>query len=209
MKTIRQLLVAAAAAVLLAAAVDWLTSSPVSAAATPTVKVVNTAAEPVPVAGLVRVRNNDNHPLMVGVPTPVGAYCSDDVRDANGVAECTITSVPEGQILVIEQITCAVSAQHGVPIFAPVLTMASPAVPPSTQLLNLNHWLVPTFNGSVTDGSPQIDYYSLTTQVRMYASGGAPGSAASYPVFVSSQLGPLTAGVGQLYCAISGHLTPQ
>jgi len=83
---------------------------------------------------------------MVGVPTPVGAWCSDQ-RDADGVAECAITSVPEGQILVIEQVTCALSARHGEPGGALVLTMGSPSVPPATALLTLNHWLVPTLTG--------------------------------------------------------------
>jgi hypothetical protein len=205
MKFIRQGLVAASGLAILVFVLGVINAAPTNAAATPIVKVVNTPAEPVPVVGAVRVHNNSNNPLTVDIANPVGAQCFQNFVDGN--ADCVIATVPEGQILTVEEITCGVSVLHDTRIGSLLLVMASPAVPPATGLVNLNHTLVLTREFSVLDGSPQHDYYGVTAQVRMYAVGGAIGNG-STTLFVSAQSGD-TGSIGQVSCAVSGHMSPQ
>jgi len=210
MKLVKQILVAASGLALLVVGLYAINGAPASAAATPSVQVVNAPSDPVPVAGVVRVRNNPANPLTADIGNPVGAQC-DQPFDAAGQAGCQITTVPEGQILVIEEITCGVSVLHNAPAWNLLLTMGSPKVPSDTTpgLLNLNHRLGLTKGISILDGSPQLDYYGLTDQVRMYAAGGPAGSGGSTAVWVYAQVGELTANTGQLACAISGHMLAQ
>jgi hypothetical protein len=208
MKLVKQILVAASGLAVLAVGFYAVNGAPASAAATPSVQVVNAPSDPVPVAGVVRVRNNPGNPLTADIGNPVGAQC-DANFDADGQAGCQIASVPEGQILVIEEITCGVSVKHLAPAWNLLLTMGSPKVPPDTGLLNLNHRLGLTKGISVLGGSPELDYYGLTDQVRMYAVGGPAGGGGSTAVWVYAQVGESTASTGQLACAISGHMLAQ
>jgi hypothetical protein len=210
MKLMKQILVAVSGLAILVAGLYAVNGTPASAAATPIVKVVNTPAEAVPVVGNVRVHNGSANPLNVDIANAVGASC-DGSFDAGGVAQCNIATIPEGQILVIEEVTCGASVLAGARIGSILLGMGSPAVPsdpPVPGIRPVNHTLVLTRLFSVLDGSPQHDYYGLTNQVKMYAFGGLPGIGGSSTVFVNAQSGG-TLNTGGVDCTISGHMLAQ
>ena len=198
MKPVRQMLVVVSGLVLVVVALGVLTGGAVKAAKTDEVKVVNTAAEPVPVG------NTSSTPLFVNTGdstrAAIGAQC-DAHFDATGFAQCQIATVPAGQILVIETITCTASVATGTPVVPIVLNMGGPPIGGGAPI-SLNHRLLLTLAAS--NGS--LDYYGLTTPVKMYAAGGTGGSTG---VFVFTGVGPGSANTGDLGCAISGHMASQ
>jgi hypothetical protein len=215
MRSVRQSLVTALGLAILVAALGVISGAPVGAAKTNEVQVVNTAAQPVPVSGTVAVSslpavtlsgtspvsfsNTSSTPLFVDSENSsragIGAEC-DAPFDGTGFAQCQLAAVPAGQILVIETITCAASVATGSQVVPIVLNMGGPPIGGGAPI-SLNHRLPLT--RTATAG---LDYYGLTTPVRMYAAGGTN-------VFVFAGVGPSTAGVGDLGCAISGHMAAQ
>jgi hypothetical protein len=203
--------------VMLVTAFGVINSAPARAAKLGDVVIINTTAQPVPVSGTVAVStlpavtlsgtsavsfsNTSSTPLFVDTGdttrSGIGASC-DSSFDSAGFAQCVIATVPAGQILVIETITCSASVATGSQIVPIVLNMGGTPIGGGAPI-SLNHRLLLT--RSATNGS--LDYYGITTPVRMYAAGGTDGST-NVSVFVG--VGTSTANVGDLGCAISGHI---
>ncbi len=227
MKFVRHMLVAVSGLVLLVTAVGVIGDRPVHAAIAAPVKVVNGPADPVPVRGIVdahinnatipvsgqvsvsslpalSLSNTSSTPLFVDegntARAAVGAQCDFDfVADTS--TQCQIAAVPDGQILVIETVTCAASAPTGTVMPPIVLSMGATPIGGGAAI-NLNHrlFLTRTAEPGTAIG---LDYYGLTTPVRMYA-------AANTGVWVSAGMGPIPGNVRpDLACAISGHLVNQ
>ncbi len=127
----------------------------------------------------------------------IGAQCFAPF-DATGTANCLLATVPAGQTLVIETITCTAGVATGSLVVPGVLTMAGAPIGGGGSV-NLNHSLFFTKVG--TAGT--IDYYSLMSPVKMYAAAAWGGNTG---VYLSVQVGASTANVGNAACAISGHM---
>jgi len=155
-------------------------------------------------ASSVSVSNTSAAPLFVDngytARTAIGAEC-DAQFDSSGQVNCSLATVPAGHTLVIETITCAASVATGSPIVPILLNMGGPPIGGGSPI-SLNHRLLLTKATSI--GS--LDYYGLTTPVKMYAAATAGGSTG---VSVSMQVGPSTANQGDGTCAISGYLVTQ
>lgn len=139
----------------------------------------------------------------------VEAAC-DVLFDSTGQAGCTLSTgggaplVPAGQILVIESISCRASVNHLSNPYSDLLLLIS--MPAAPNHANFYHNFLMSRFLSLTDGSPQLDYYAFATPMKMYAYGFP---AATTNVFVQIQAGPFTAGVGGLTCSVSGYYVAQ
>ena len=125
----------------------------------------------------------------------------DAAFDGNGILNCTLATVPAGHTLVIETITCAAGVATGSQVVPIVLNMGGPPIGGGAPI-SLNHRLLLT--KAASNGS--LDYYGITTPIKMYAAATAFGSTG---VGVSMQVGPSTANQGNGGCAISGYLATQ
>ena len=125
----------------------------------------------------------------------------DAAFDGNGILNCTLATVPAGHTLVIETITCAVGVATGSQVVPIVLNMGGPPIGGGAPI-SLNHRLLLT--KAASNGS--LDYYGITTPIKMYAAAAAFGSTG---IGVSMQVGPSTANQGNGGCAISGYLVTQ
>jgi hypothetical protein len=161
----------------------------------------------VPISGTVAVSslpavgisNTSSTPLFVdtgdSARAGIGAAC-DANYDGSGVAQCTLATVPVGQILVIETITCGASVATGSAVLPIRLAMGAQPIGGGAPFY-VFHRLVLT----KTDTLSGLDDYGITTPVRMYVAGGTG-------VSVNSSI-TSSAGVGSLACAISGHMAAQ
>ncbi len=180
-------------------------SGGVKAAKTDEVKVVNTAAEAVPVnvgnASLpvtignstvpVSLANTSATPLYVdGDPARAGVGASCSILLYNGESQCTLAAVPTGKILVIESVTCAASVTSGSSFLPMVLIVPATAI--GGGVYNMYHSLVLANTGSFGTNT----YYGLTTPLRLYAAGG-------YSVLLMSNTDAASHSAG---CSIAGHL---
>jgi hypothetical protein len=202
----------------LAAHATAATSIPVTVVNTPSVTVANpvTVTGTVNATGTVNVNSGKANPVFVDTDVnarnAIGASC-DATFDANGHAICPLSTtypatplVPAGRTLVIETLTCAASVNGaGTPYtYGQLPVQLVMAAPPNGA--NFYHWFLLTRYLSLTNGSPQLDYYRLTSPTRMYAASVNGGST---DVYVDAQIGPSTANVGGVSCSISGYLVAQ
>lgn len=160
---------------------------------------------PVTLSGTSQVSfsNTKATPLFVDTDNSTRAAVSaacDAPFNGSGNAQCLLATVPASQTLVIETITCTLSVAIGTPVVPIVLNMGGPPIGGGAPI-SLNHRLLLT--RAATAG---LDYYGLTTPVRMYAAGGNGGSTG---VYVFTGVGPGSANQGGLGCNISGHMVSQ
>jgi hypothetical protein len=171
---------------------------------TPTVNVASLPAVQINGTASVNVASSSALPVFVeegySARNAVGSEC-DAAFDNNGQLNCLLATVPTGHTLVIETITCAIGVASGSQVVPVVLNMGGPPIGGGNPI-SLNHRLLLTKAASI--GS--LDYYGLTTPVKMYAAATAGGSTG---VYVSMQVGPGTANQGNGECAISGYLVAQ
>lgn len=185
---------------------------PVTVVNTPSVSVAN----PVSVTGTVNVNSAKASPLFVDTDNPtraaIGASC-DATFDGTGHATCALSTtypatplVPAGHTLVIETVTCSASINAaGSPYtYGQLPVQLIMGAPPTGA--NFYHWFLMTRYLSLTGGSPQLDYYRLTSPTKMYAASVNGGST---NVYVDAQIGPSTANIGGVSCSVSGYLVAQ
>jgi len=171
---------------------------------TPTVNVNSLPAVQLSGTPNVTLTNTSATPIFVdtgdAARAAIGAQC-DAPFDGNGQLNCQLATVPAGHNLVIETITCAAGVATGSQVVPIVLNMGGPPIGGGAPI-SLNHRLLLTKAASA--GS--LEYYGITTPIKMYAAAGQFGSTG---VYVSMQVGPSTANQGNGGCAISGYLVQQ
>jgi hypothetical protein len=183
---------------------------PVTVTNTPTVNanVTNTS---------INVRNSSASPLFVdtgnAARTGMGSFCDVNLIQSGsttGTLECQLSTVPAGQILVIETLTCFAQVVTGTPFSSLVLTIGSPnpMYPGAGNLSTLNHFLPLTRNTSGDYAG--LSAYGLISSVRMYAFGPTLANGGEVPIYVFGNVGyPLINGNPSLGCTMSGHYESQ
>jgi hypothetical protein len=136
----------------------------------------------------------------------VGATCQ-AFFDASGTAQCTLATIPVGQTLVIESVTCGAAVASGSPVVPIILNVEAPAIGGGGGLLSIAYRLPLTKSASITSGVPALDYYGVATPITLYAS--ANGGTGPAPVYMSVQVGSSTANTGNASCSLSGYVVAQ
>lgn len=202
-------------ATIAAAMVAVLSAGPVLAAAALPVAVTNVPSVNAHLTNpSVTVSNTSSAPLFVQTESTaragMGSGCFDSDPASTGTLKCQLSSIPAGQILVIETISCVVGVVTGTPFASLVLAVGAPNpnIPGSTRA-PLNHWLSMTRTPSLDHND--LSYYGLITPVRIYAFGDTLASGGDTPVFVFGTDGtaPPTSIAPNLDCALSGHFESQ
>jgi hypothetical protein len=196
---------------------------------TPTVRVISPVkvgvVNTVPVTGTVNanitngsvaVSNTKAAPLFVdtgdSARAAVGGECNGAFALASngaGVASCTLATVPAGETLVIETITCRASiVQPSNPYLQlpALLTVGAPTIGNPTSIAAIAHTLLLTPTVTLTGGNPPFTYFGLTAALRAYSASPATGST---NVGVELQAGGQTNGQGGIDCAFSGYTVTQ
>lgn len=166
---------------------------PISGAVTATI-----ANTPVPVSGTVNSNfsNTSSTPVFADTDGPArsGVAASCDVQFTGGQVNCTLTTVPNNKILVIETISCrAQGPAGGTP---PNLSLNVSSIPVAGGLATGFYYFLAMQHISTDPGFS--DNYGLTSRVTIYA---APGT----PVFLTGT-GQSGVTINGMICAISGHL---
>jgi hypothetical protein len=211
-------------------AAEAQTTTNVNVVNTPTVRVTNPVlrvgvTNTVPVTGTVNanitngsvtVSNAKAAPLFVDTEgstrAAVGAECDGTfavASNGSGVASCTLATVPAGETLVIETITCrGTIVQPSTPYLQlPVfLTVAAPQLGNPTSLSSITHTLLLTPILTLTGANPPLTYFGITAPLRVYSASSAAGSTS---VGVQVQAGGQTSGQGGVDCAFSGYTVTQ
>jgi hypothetical protein len=159
----------------------------------------------VPISGTVNVNsmpainlsNTSTTPLFVdpdsSARSAVAAVCS-AIFDANGSASCTLTTVPNGQILVVDTISCVAGTVQGGLVTPLVLSFNAIPVGGGAATSFFHQLALTKVGGDAEDG----DFWGLTTQVRIYMTGS---------VFLRGQIGTVPNNFGgSMGCEISGHM---
>ena len=164
-------------------------------------------------SGSIGISNTAGNPLYVEqgdtARHAVEAAC-DVLFDSSGQAGCNLSVgggaplVPAGQILVIESLSCRASVNHVSNPYSDLLLLIS--MPAAPNHANFYHNFLMSRFLSLTDGSPQLDYYAFAAPMKMYAYGFTSGTT---NVFVQVQAGPFTSSVGGLTCSVSGYYVAQ
>lgn len=167
-------------------------------------RVVTFGNIPQPIKGAVNPSNTSSTPLFVTNAEDkngIGAQCY-QTADASGNAQCLLATVPAGKTLVITTVTCTATVPFGYPLAPIVLNMGGTPIGGGAPI-SLNHRLLLTPATSIPN---TLQYYGLTTPVKMYAAGASGGST---NVYVFGNVGSSPSVATALGCAISGYMVDQ